>query len=175
MHLHRMWPFAFCVWISSLIFSIVFRFKDFFASVQRVSSKTDNNRTAGEGTCYELGTIQCIKSAVISNFAIDFCSLSLKSQKTFRCPRTRDPAGQCDPFRVAISCTKQLWTTRIHCRRDPIRVAVQMLQSASSFPQHRIRRCTTNNRTTSMSSCCNTITIIITSRQRRTTITTTIT
>lgn len=60
-----MWPFALFVWLYSLIFSIVFRFKDFFASVQRVSSKTDNNRTAGEGTCYELGTIQRINSADI--------------------------------------------------------------------------------------------------------------
>lgn len=30
-------------------------FKDFFASVQRASKRDNNNRTPGEGTCFELG------------------------------------------------------------------------------------------------------------------------
>lgn len=40
--------------IVSLLQIICIPFKDFFASVQR-ASKRDNNRTPGEGTCFELG------------------------------------------------------------------------------------------------------------------------
>lgn len=38
------------------IFTIIcIPFKDFFASVQRASKRDNNNRTPGEGTCFELG------------------------------------------------------------------------------------------------------------------------
>lgn len=32
-------------------------FKDFFASVQRASKRENNNRTPGEGTCFDIGNI----------------------------------------------------------------------------------------------------------------------
>lgn len=45
------------MWIYSFVSHppIAFQLQDFFASVQRVSSKTDNNRPSGDGNCYELG------------------------------------------------------------------------------------------------------------------------
>lgn len=42
----------FIIWFLKLI---CFPFKDFFASVQRASKRDNNNRTPGEGTCFELG------------------------------------------------------------------------------------------------------------------------
>ena len=49
--------------IGNYIFSILqivcIPFKDFFASVQRASKRDNNNRTPGEGTCFELGKSKC--------------------------------------------------------------------------------------------------------------------
>lgn len=45
----------FCILIIWLFNLICFPFKDFFASVQRASKRDNNNRTPGEGTCFELG------------------------------------------------------------------------------------------------------------------------
>lgn len=41
-------------------------FKDFFASVQRASKRDNNNPTPGEGTCFELGKLVCLKVSYIS-------------------------------------------------------------------------------------------------------------
>lgn len=41
--------------IFSCLTLICIPFKDFFASVQRASKRDNNNRTPGEGTCFELG------------------------------------------------------------------------------------------------------------------------
>lgn len=97
--------------VDSIIHShrtIAFSLQDFFASVQRVSSKTDNNRTAGEGNCYELGNVTRITAAANSPiFILETYGFSpSKSQKIFRFPKARDRAGQCDPFHVVILRTK---------------------------------------------------------------------
>lgn len=47
--------------IETLLLIIAFPFvalflKDFFASVAQRATKAENNRTSGEGTCFDLGT-----------------------------------------------------------------------------------------------------------------------
>lgn len=43
------------IFIVCFLTLICIPFKDFFASVQRASKRDNNNRTPGEGTCFELG------------------------------------------------------------------------------------------------------------------------
>lgn len=43
------------IFIFCFLTLICIPFKDFFASVQRASKRDNNNRTPGEGTCFELG------------------------------------------------------------------------------------------------------------------------
>lgn len=52
--LHRL-LYYFGICIIFLIHLMCIPFKDFFASVQRASKRDNNNRTPGEGTCFELG------------------------------------------------------------------------------------------------------------------------
>lgn len=66
--------------INCLIYLIYIPFKDFFASVQR-ASKPDNNRTPGEGTCFELGNIN---SENTNTYIIITLLKSKKKKKTFR-------------------------------------------------------------------------------------------
>lgn len=44
-------------WVANHLVNCCFRplQQDFFASVQRASKRDNNNRTPGEGTCFELG------------------------------------------------------------------------------------------------------------------------
>lgn len=42
-------------YICSVLHIICIPLQDFFASVQRASKRDNNNRTPGEGTCFELG------------------------------------------------------------------------------------------------------------------------
>lgn len=65
---------AIFVWIYVLVLNRInaFPLQDFFASVTRASSKTDNNRTAsGDGNCYELGKAICrlpLSASLMLNF-----------------------------------------------------------------------------------------------------------
>lgn len=44
------------IWfVNRLVICCLKPFQDFFASVQRASKRDNNNRTPGEGTCFELG------------------------------------------------------------------------------------------------------------------------
>lgn len=44
------------IWIvNCLLICCIKPLQDFFASVQRASKRDNNNRTPGEGTCFELG------------------------------------------------------------------------------------------------------------------------
>lgn len=56
--LSRLW-----LWLIDFLIQIFsfLSFKDFFASVQRASKRDNNNRTPGEGTCFELGKSQKAK------------------------------------------------------------------------------------------------------------------
>lgn len=53
--------------ICLILQTICVPFKDFFASVQRASKRDNNNRTPGEGTCFELG-----KYRIASFFFLSF-------------------------------------------------------------------------------------------------------
>lgn len=61
--------------IDKFINCCIHPFQDFFASVQRVSKRDNNNRTPGEGTCFEMGIHQRLDSMnmeINTEFAFNF-------------------------------------------------------------------------------------------------------
>lgn len=104
--LHQLLNYSgdFIIWFLKLI---CFPFKDFFASVQRASKRDNNNRTPGEGTCFELGkyfefyTEISEKNRKTFQFILTFVGSIF--QIIFRCQKTLDPVGRCDQYQdVAI-------------------------------------------------------------------------
>lgn len=93
----------FIIWFLKLI---CFPFKDFFASVQRASKRDNNNRTPGEGTCFELGNYFEFYTEISEKNTKTFqLILTVGSifQITFRCQKIPDHVGRCDQYQgVAI-------------------------------------------------------------------------
>lgn len=103
--LHQLLNYSgdFIIWFLKLI---CFPFKDFFASVQRASKRDNNNRTPGEGTCFELGKYYQfyieISEQKYKNFSIH-TNVGLIFQIIFRCQKIPDHVGRCDQYQdVAI-------------------------------------------------------------------------